>query len=154
MKLKICISLFQVKAYEEDQKYKEGKFIVEKAYMSKQGRAPVRRRISSDDNEESSGQRRATSSNAALGGRDSASFNLSNILPALRGQLLRQALGLGRIQSANNRESSDDEFELWKKPRNQKQSNERYETWEVSRQGAWLALTCCSLPYNFSVTNK
>lgn len=104
--------IFQVKAYEEDQKYKEGKFIIEKAYMSKQGRTPARRRISSDD-EDSSGQRRATSSNAALGGRDSSStFNLSNILPALRGQLLRQALGLGRIQSARDRESSDDEFEL------------------------------------------
>jgi len=109
----VVIGWTYVKAYEEDQKYKEGKFIIEKAYMSKQGTAPARRRISSDDNEDSSGQRRATSSNAALGGRDSSStFNLSNILPALRGQLLRQALGLGRIQSARDRESSDDEFEL------------------------------------------
>ena len=31
------------------------------------------------------------------------------------------------------------------KPRNQKQSNERYETWEVSRQEAGLALTFCHI---------
>ena len=54
-KLKICVWIFQVKAYEEDQKYKEGKFIIEKAYMSKQGTAPARRRISDADNEDSSG---------------------------------------------------------------------------------------------------
>ena len=103
----------QVKAFEDDQKYKEGKFIIEKAYLTKQGAtqsSPRRRSEPDSDSDDTpaaglAALRRAAAAagNSTAGSRE---INLSNILPALRGQLLRQALGLGRL--AQNRDSSDE----------------------------------------------
>ena len=100
-----------VKAYEEDQKYKEGKFIIEKHYMTKVGAEPRQSRPSTTtENEESSAERRERMINSVLErAGNSNSISLTNILPALRGQILRQALGLNRVQSQIQRESSDDD---------------------------------------------
>ena len=50
-------------------------------------------------NEESSAERRERIINSVLDRASSSnSISLSNILPALRGQILRQAMGLNRVQ--------------------------------------------------------
>ena len=76
-----------VKAYEEDQKYKEGKFIIEKHYMTKLGSEQRSTRpAAATANEESSAERRERIINSVLDRAGSSnSISLSNILPALRG---------------------------------------------------------------------
>ena len=69
--------------------------------MTKVGSEPRRSRpVATTENEESSAERRERMINSVLSrASNSNSISLTNILPALRGQILRQALGLQRAQS-------------------------------------------------------
>ena len=88
-----------MRAYEKDQKYKEGKFIIERAYLKPIGlnaekyAAPVE----DGDSDDETSAIRFTRLLAGRAGRpvSATGVNLQQIFPGIRGQLIRQALGMG-----------------------------------------------------------
>ena len=83
----------QLKAYEKDQKYKEGKFIIERSYLKPLGENSEKFTAPDDEDSDDDQATRFTRLLAGVraGGRpiSAAGLNLQQIFPGVRGQLIR-----------------------------------------------------------------
>ena len=99
-----------MRAYEADQKYKEGKFIIERSYLKPLGQNSEKywQPDADSDDEQAIRFTRLLANNRTGRPTSAAGINLQQLFPGIRGRLISQALGIGgRNSSQDNSDGSD-----------------------------------------------